>query len=78
LRLVSWTARGIDTRIGDTARVTNRLLKDLRPGVILLLHDGNAARTPDGVPVILEVLPAVLAAAAAAGLRCVTLRAALV
>jgi peptidoglycan/xylan/chitin deacetylase (PgdA/CDA1 family) len=78
LRLVSWTARGIDTRIGDTARVTSRLLKDLRPGAILLLHDGNAARTRDGVPVILEVLPAVLAAAAAAGLRCVTLRAALV
>jgi peptidoglycan-N-acetylglucosamine deacetylase len=74
LRLVSWTARGFDTRIGDTARVTNRLLKDLRAGAILLLHDGNAARTRDGVPVILEVLPVVLAAADAADLRCVTLR----
>ena len=77
LRLVSWTARGFDTRVGDSQRVTNRLLKALRPGAILLLHDGNAARTPDGVPVILEVLPAVLVAAAAADLRWVTLRAAL-
>jgi len=77
LRLVSWTARGFDTQIGDSARVTNRLLKDLRAGAILLLHDGNAARTRDGVPVILEVLPVLLAAADAADLRCVTLRTAL-
>jgi hypothetical protein len=38
------------------------------------MHDGNAARTSDGIPVILEVLPAVLAFAAAANLRLVTLR----
>jgi len=39
----------------------------------VLLHDGNAARTPGGIPVILEVLPAVLASAAAARLKPVTL-----
>ena len=77
LRLASWSARGFDTRIGDVARVTNRLLRGLRAGAILLLHDGNAARTPDGIPVILKVLPAVLAAARAANLRFVTLRQAL-
>jgi hypothetical protein len=54
-----------------------RLLRGLRAGAILLLHDGNAARTLDGIPVILEVLPAVLAAARAANLRFVTLRHAL-
>ncbi len=74
LRLASWSARGFDTRIGDGERVKNKLLRGLRAGAILLLHDGNAARTPDGIPVILEVLPAVLAAAAAANLRFVTLR----
>ncbi len=74
LRLTSWSARGFDTRIGDVARVNNRLLRSLRAGAILLLHDGTAARTPDGIPVILDVLPTVLAAASAANLRFVTLR----
>ena len=77
LQLVSWSARGFDTRISDAERVKNKLLHGLRAGAILLLHDGNAARTPDGIPVILEVLPAVLANAAAANLRFVTLRLAL-
>ncbi|MBE0624095.1 MAG: polysaccharide deacetylase family protein [Burkholderiales bacterium] len=77
LRLASWSARGFDTHVGDAARVRNRLLRGLRPGAILLLHDGNAARAPDGVPVIVEVLPGVLAAAKAANLRLVTLRHAL-
>ncbi len=77
LRLASWSARGFDTRIGDVERVRNRLLRGLRAGAILLLHDGNAARTLEGIPVILEVLPAVLAAARAANLRFVTLRHAL-
>lgn len=77
LRLASWSARGFDTRTSDVERVKNRLLRGLRAGAILLLHDGNAARTPDGIPVILEVLPTVLAAARAANLRFVTLRLAL-
>ncbi|HEX7455494.1 MAG TPA: polysaccharide deacetylase family protein [Gallionella sp.] len=77
LRLASWSARGFDTRIGDAERVKMSLLRGLRAGAILLLHDGNAARTRDGIPVILEVLPAVLAAAKIANLRFVTLRQAL-
>lgn len=77
LRLATWSARGFDTRIDDADRVKNSLLRGLRAGAILLLHDGHAARTPQGVPVILEVLPGVLDAAAAAGLRVVTLRQAL-
>ncbi|MDO8292769.1 MAG: polysaccharide deacetylase family protein [Gallionella sp.] len=77
LRLASWSARGFDTRIGDGERVKNKLLRGLRAGAILLLHDGNAAHTPSGIPVILEVLPAVLAAARTANLRLVTLRHAL-
>lgn len=72
LQLASWSIRGFDTRIGDAGRVKTRLLRGLRAGAILLLHDGNAARTPAGIPVILEALPAVLAAAAK--LNFVTLR----
>lgn len=77
LRLAAWSARGFDTRIGDAERVKNRLLRGLRAGAILLLHDGHAARTTEGIPVILAVLPAVLESAAAARLRVVTLRHAL-
>lgn len=77
LRLVSWSVRGFDTRIGDAERVKKKLLHGLRAGAILLLHDGNAAHTPDGIPVILDVLPAVLAAASTANLRFVTLHQAL-
>jgi peptidoglycan/xylan/chitin deacetylase (PgdA/CDA1 family) len=74
LQLASWSVRGFDTRIGDAERVKSKLLRGLHAGAILAMHDGNAARTSDGIPVILEVLPAVLIGAAAANLRCVTLR----
>lgn len=77
LQLASWSARGFDTRIGNAARVRDKLLRNLRAGAIVLLHDGNAARTPGGTPVILEVLPPVLAGGQAAHLRFVTLRHAL-
>ena len=74
LRLATWSTRGFDTRINDVARVKKTLLHGLRAGAILLMHDGNAARTPEGTPVILEVLPSLLTAADAANLRFVTLR----
>lgn len=57
LRLASWTRRGFDTRVGDAQKVTRRLLHNAQAGDILLLHDGNAARTDNGLPVIVEVLP---------------------
>lgn len=77
LHLAAWTRRGFDTRTGDAATVSRRLLSDLKPGAILLLHDGNCARTAAGEPVILAVLPTLFEAAAAAGLRFVTLPTAL-
>ncbi|VWX63150.1 Peptidoglycan-N-acetylglucosamine deacetylase [Burkholderiales bacterium 8X] len=73
LSLVSWTRRGFDTREGDAATVAARLGRDLAAGDILLLHDGNAARTAAGQPVLLEVLPPLVARLRAAGLRPVTL-----
>jgi hypothetical protein len=42
-----------------------------------LLHDGHAAHTTAGIPVILEVLPRLLQALSAAQLTPVTLRSAL-
>ncbi len=74
LRLASWTRRGFDTVDADPAVVFRRLTRDLRGGDILLLHDGHAAHTPSGSPVILEVLPRILQAVSAAKLTPVTLR----
>lgn len=62
LRLASWTRRGFDTARGDADHVSSRLIDDLAPGDLLLLHDGHAARTPAGVPVVIEVLPRLLQA----------------
>jgi len=73
LRLASWTRRGFDTVERDAQRVAERLLRGLAPRDILLLHDHRAARTATGAPVILEVLPRLLDALAAAGLATVTL-----
>ena len=60
LQLASWSVRGFDTRTGDAGKVKIRLVKGLRAGAILLLHDGHAARTVSGKPVIIEVMPAIL------------------
>ncbi len=74
LELASWTRRGFDTVRRDPEGVLARLARGLRAGDILLLHDGGAARTGKGVPVILEVLPRLLERCAAARLEAVTLR----
>ncbi len=77
LRLASWTRRGFDTVNTDAGKVHSRLTQGLMRGDILLLHDGHAARTGSGTPVILEVLPRLLGSISAAGLEPITLRAAL-
>src|SRR5262249_21815382 len=77
LQLVSWTRRGFDTVCGSAGRVLGSLTRHLQRGDILLLHDGHAARTPTGAPVILEVLPPLLHALAAAQLVPITLSTAL-
>jgi len=77
LRLASWTRRGFDTVSANSDAVYRRLASPLQSGDILLLHDGNAARSRRGAPVILEVLPRLLDTVAARELHTVTLRSAL-
>ena len=76
LQLVSWTRRGFDTVRRDPVAMLERLGKRLATGDILLLHDGHAARTRQGRPLVVEVLPGLLDRAADARLRPVTLPAA--
>ncbi|HEX2539736.1 MAG TPA: polysaccharide deacetylase family protein [Caldimonas sp.] len=76
LQLVSWTRRGFDTVRREPEALVRRLSRGLAAGDILLLHDGNAARTAGDQPLILAALPGLLARFAPAGVRAVTLPAA--
>jgi len=77
LQLAAWTRRPYDTRDGRPQQVLQRLTRGLGPGDILLMHDGHAALTPDGQPVILATLPVLLERLKADSLRAVTLQQAL-
>jgi peptidoglycan/xylan/chitin deacetylase (PgdA/CDA1 family) len=70
---VTWTRRGYDTNRSDPVEVAGLLERGLAAGDILLLHDGQSATAPSGEPVVVEVLPRVLAAIQARGLKPVTL-----
>lgn len=41
LSVIGWTVRGLDTQITQPERVVARIARGLRPGAIILLHDGN-------------------------------------
>ena len=73
LAAAAWTRRGHDCFRRDPGVVLRHLTRGLRGGDILLLHDGSCARTVAGEPVVLAVLPRLLAALRAQGLRAVSL-----
>ncbi len=73
LQLAHWQKRAFDTREADPARVLQRLTRGLQAGDIVLLHDGHSARTATGEPVVLRVLPQLLAHIRQQGWHCVTL-----
>jgi peptidoglycan/xylan/chitin deacetylase (PgdA/CDA1 family) len=77
LQLAAWTRRPYDTRDGRPQQVLQRLTRGLGPGDILLMHDGHAALTPEGQPVILATLPLLLHRLKAESLQAVTLQQAL-
>ena len=41
LRVIGWSARGLDTQCADPEVVVRRILRRARAGGIILLHDGN-------------------------------------
>jgi peptidoglycan-N-acetylglucosamine deacetylase len=76
LHLVSWTRRGFDTVTADPQVVLARLTRGMAAGDIVLLHDGHARRAANGQPVVLAVLPKLLAHCKQLGLQSTTLSAA--
>lgn len=73
LRLVSWSRRGFDTQFSDPNRLSRWLTKGLTAGQILMMHDGNAARSKCGDTVSVVCLPAILQFVSDTGLITVTL-----
>jgi len=70
---VSWTRRGLDCFSHNPAIVLRRLMRGLAAGDVLLLHDGSCARTDDGNPILLAVLPSLLEHLSRRGLQPVSL-----
>lgn len=69
MQLIGWTVRGLDTVSNDPEAVAARIGRGLRPGAILLLHEGHRTdHAPDFHPRCLELTLELLAAQ---GYRCV-------
>lgn len=60
LKVIGWSARGLDTKITDSEKVVARICRRLEPGAIILLHDGNipAERLVTTVKTLLDRLRA--------------------
>lgn len=41
LKVIGWNIRSLDTRLTDPQQIVRRIERRLRPGAIILLHDGN-------------------------------------
>jgi peptidoglycan/xylan/chitin deacetylase (PgdA/CDA1 family) len=69
LQLVGWTVRGLDTVSHDPDAVAARIMRKLKPGAIVLLHEGHRTVShPEFHPRCLEKT---LAGLTRAGYRCV-------
>jgi peptidoglycan/xylan/chitin deacetylase (PgdA/CDA1 family) len=69
MALVGWAVRGLDTVQRDPAQVARRILHDMKPGAIIVLHEGHrAAKNPEFHPRCLELT---LSGLAEQGYRCV-------
>lgn len=67
--LIGWTVRGLDTVSRDPLAVVSRIRRGLKPGAIILLHEGHRTeRDPDFHPRCLELTLTLLSEE---GYRCV-------
>lgn len=55
MTLVGWSARAFDTKTNDPERVVRRILPDLSPGAIILLHQGHQVSLQNLDRVIAEI-----------------------
>ncbi len=73
MRLVNWEVSAGDWATNDDALVAQRVLDKVRPGSIILLHDGLDGKIGADRSVIVRALPAIIQGLQARGLQPVTL-----
>ncbi len=67
LELCAWSINSRDYQLSDPQQIAHNVLKAVRPGAIVLLHDG------EGCAATAEALPLILDGLARQGYRCVAL-----
>jgi peptidoglycan/xylan/chitin deacetylase (PgdA/CDA1 family) len=67
LRCVGWTVRSLDSLARNPEKIAARVLRQVRPGTILLMHEGSSLHAK----VRVNALERVLDGLSARGLRCV-------
>ncbi len=72
MSLVGWQARAFDTQRQDAGAIAAAILKRLRPGGVILLHDGSDSLNDDRNPT-LRALPRILEGIKESGLKFYTL-----
>jgi hypothetical protein len=65
MRLIGWSARGFDGLLHNTEAMAARICKTIRPGAIILLHEGRRDR--QGRPINLILAETVLTRLTASG-----------
>jgi len=73
MNLVTWDVSAQDWVENDPARLAANILAEVRPGSIILLHDGLDGNIPADRSVVVKALPAILDGLKARGLTPVTL-----
>lgn len=69
--VVGWSLRSSDTRTADPERIASRVLRKIRPGDIVLLHDGHD-RPGRHRPACARAVPLILQGLREKGLECTT------
>jgi peptidoglycan/xylan/chitin deacetylase (PgdA/CDA1 family) len=71
--MVGWTVSGSDWATNDAGAVARRVLRGVRPGAIVDLHDGLDGNIAAPRRMLIEALPMILDGLASKGLQAVTL-----
>ncbi len=71
LTLVAWSLHSRDTRTADPERIAQRVLQRIRPGDIVLMHDGHDLPGQHR-PACAQATPLILQGLREKGLQCVT------
>jgi peptidoglycan/xylan/chitin deacetylase (PgdA/CDA1 family) len=71
LTLVAWSLHSRDTRTADPKRLAQRVLERIRPGDIVLMHDGHD-QPGRHRPACAQAVPLILQGLSEKGLQCVT------